>query len=196
MHRISRWSRLTVVALGAAALSLGLAFEWSPGEFPEGDQRYVLELRTGEEAQGVRMVIDIRDVGDGFDVTSTMTFEQAGVGRDELSDAAMGGSMLGMFALGPMVMYGPSFMLLPMLLQGEDIAVRPEPIKVLGLGTLTMDRSEEVAGLDCVVLRLEMDNSSEGALEVALAEGVPFPCYSRYGTGDDAVEVRLIEASP
>jgi hypothetical protein len=31
-------------------------------------------------------------------------------------------------------------------------------------------------------------------MEFALAEGLPIPCYSKYSTGSDAVEVRLIKA--
>jgi hypothetical protein len=39
-----------------------------------------------------------------------------------------------------------------------------------------------------------MDEDQSSNMEFALAEGVSVPCYSKYGTGSDTVEIRLIEA--
>jgi hypothetical protein len=49
-----------------------------------------------------------------------------------------------------------------------------------------------VAGLTCVVVRVEMTGYGEHTL--AVAEGVPFPCFSDYGEGDGRVRTRIIEA--
>ena len=138
-----------------------------------------------------RFDVDIVERDGAYDVTTTMTLDQVGIAPDELSDAMFGGSGLAMFGFGPMVFYGPTFFLLPMLLGEEDIAVHGTPIRVMGMGTLHMDREEVVAGRTCVVIRMELEAGDE--IEFAVAEGVPLPCFSRYGTGSDAIEVRLIE---
>jgi hypothetical protein len=92
-----------------------------------------------------------------------------------------------------MVFYGPAFMMLPMLLGKEDIHVRSEPVRVAGVGSVFMDKSETIAGHECVVLRLEMDDGS-APIEMALAEDLPFPCSSRYGDEGDRTTIRLIDA--
>lgn len=171
----------------------GLAFQWEPFVFPEGDQRYVLELRSsseGGEAQVSTIAIDISEEGGQYTVATTYALEQRGLDLSELGDAALGGSMMGTLAFGPMMMFGPSFMMLPMMLGQEDIAVRSEPMLVMGMGRLYMDRSETVAGHECVVLRFEPNDGEP--FEFALAEGLPFPCYSRFDTGDGFTEVRLV----
>ncbi|MFN2323457.1 MAG: hypothetical protein ABR510_10930 [Trueperaceae bacterium] len=175
---------LLIVALGGAQ-----AFQWTPFEFPAGDQGYTMEVVTEEGTS--RIDIDIVDRGGSYDVTTTMTLDQVGIGQDDLSDAMFGGAGLAMFGFGPMMLFGPSFFLLPMLLGEEDIAVQATPMRVMGMGTMYMDREEVVAGQTCVVIRMELEGGDE--LEFAVAEGVPLPCFSRYGSGSDAIEVRLID---
>lgn len=171
--------------VGAAA-----AFSWTPFEFPPGDQGYVLEVRTPEGAALVD--VDVTARGGLFDVSTTMTFEQVGVDPSSMADAFFGGSGLAMFGFGPMVLFGPSAFMLPMMLGNEEIRVRKEPMRLMGFGTVAMDREEIVAGLTCVVITLTMDGGGDEVV-FAVAEGVPLPCFTRYGSGSDAFEVRLIE---
>jgi hypothetical protein len=96
-----------------------------------------------------------------------------------------------MFGFGSMMLFGPSFFILPMLLGEQDIAVQEAPIPVMGMGTLYMDREEVVAGQTCVVIRMELEGGDE--LEFAVAEGLPLPCFSRYGSGSGAIEARLVD---
>ncbi len=175
---------LLVVAMGGAQ-----AFQWTPLEFPAGDQGYTIEIITDEGTSQID--IDAVDQGGTYDVTTTMTFDQIGIAQDDLDDAMFGGSGLAMFGFGPMMLFGPSFFILPMVLGDEDIAVTDTPIRVLGMGTMYMDREEVVAGQTCVVIRMELEGGDE--FEFAVAEGLPLPCFSRYGSGSDAVEVRLID---
>jgi hypothetical protein len=172
------------------------AFQWTPFEFPAGDQHYVLEIRQGEGDAAVAGTIDLRiaDVGGRFDATTTLTFVQAGLSAEDLSSVAFGGSMTGMLVMGPALAYGPAFFLLPMMLGEEEVRVRTEPIRMVGVGSLHMEREEQVAGRTCVVVRFEPDGDPSGAMTFALAEGLPFPCFSVYGSGDGRVEVRLLQA--
>ncbi len=181
--------RRLVTAFLVFALGGAHAFQWTPFEFPPGNQGYTMEIVTGE---GVSVVdIDIVDTGGSYEVTTTMTLVQSGVEQDALSDAMFGGSGMAMFGFGPMMLFGPSFFLLPMLLGGEDISVQATPIRVMGMGTMYMDREEIVAGQTCVVIRMELQGGDE--LVFAVAEGLPVPCFSRYGSGRDAIEARLID---
>lgn len=194
----SRRARRPLAALFAgAALTLAsgaLAFGWTPLEFPEGDQRYLLEVRGPDGAMTMEIVLT--DTGDAFDAATVLRIEREGLSRDALGEAAFGGGTLGMLAFGPMMLFGPSFVMLPMMLGDEDIRVRSEPMRIMGIGSLHMERTEEVAGLECVVIRFEPDNAGpDEVVEFAVAEGVPFPCITRYGSGDGAVEVRLLEAT-
>lgn len=184
------------LVLALLALPAAHAFEWAPFEFDGGDQRYTMEIVQGEgaEAPTATVDVDVADRGETFDVSTTMTFQQTGVGADELDEAIFGGGAIGMFSMGPMLMFGPAFMVLPMLLEDTDIHVRSEPIEVMGVGQLHMDREEEVAGHACVVMRLEPANENGLAMEFALAEDLPLPCYSRYGEGEGRIEVRLVRA--
>ena len=182
-------ARRLVVVLLAVALGGAQAFQWTPFEFAPGDQGYTMEIVTEDGVS--RVDIDIVESGGSYDVTTTMTLEQVGIGQDDLSDAMFGGSSLAMFGFGPMMLYGPSFFLLPMVLGEEDIAVSDTPIRVMGMGTMYMDREEVVAGQTCVVIRMELEGGDE--VEFAVAEGVPLPCFSRYGSGSDMIEVRLID---
>lgn len=148
-----------------------------------------MEIVTEE---GVSIVdVNIAEGGGSFEVTTPMTLVQSNVDQDDLGEAMFGGSGLAMFAFGPMMLFGPSFFLLPMLLGEEDISVQDTPIRVMGMGTMYMDREEVVAGRTCVVIRMELEGGDE--LEFALAEDLPLPCFSRYGSGSDAVEARLID---
>jgi hypothetical protein len=173
-----------VVALGGAQ-----AFQWMPFVFPAGDQGYTMEIVTAEGSSIVD--IDIVEADGAYEVTTTMTLVQAGVEQDALSDAMFGGAGLAMFAFGPMMLFGPAFFLMPMLLGEEDIQVQDAPIRVMGMGTMHMEREEVVAGQTCVVIRMELEEGDE--IEFAVAEGLPLPCFSRYGSGSDAIEARLIE---
>ena len=96
-----------------------------------------------------------------------------------------------MFAFGPMMLFGTNYFLLQTLIGLEDIEVRADPIGVKGIGLLYTDREQVVAGRTCVVLRAELEGGER--TEFAVAEGLPLPCFSRYGSGDEAVEARLIE---
>lgn len=179
--------RIVIVGL-AVALGAAQAFQWTPFEFPAGDQGYTLEITT---AEGVTEVdVDIVDRGGSFDVTTTMRLAQTGITQEDLGTAMFGGSGLAMFGFGPMLLFGPGFFLMPMLLGEEDIRVQETPIRVMGMGTMYMDREEVVAGHTCVVIRMEMEGGDE--LEFAVAENLPVPCFSRYGSGDEAMVARLV----
>lgn len=194
-------ARRVVASALCATLAFGgsvQAFQWQPFAFPEGDQRYVLEIRQGEGPDATVGTLDLTvvDRGGTYDTTTTLTFEQTGIGGDDLSTAAFGGEMAGLLMMGPMLAYGPAFFLLPMMLGEEDVRVRSEPLRLVGMGSLTMEREEEVAGHTCVVVRFEPDDDPDGAMTFALADGLPFPCYSVYGSGGDRIEVRLLRAEP
>jgi len=184
-HPLSRRLLVTllVVAVGGAH-----AFQWTPFEFPPGDQGYTMEVVTDDGVS--RIDIDIVDRGGTYDVRTTMTLDQVGIAHDDLADAMFGGAGLAMFGFGPMMLFGPSFFLLPMLLGQEDIRVQATPIRVMGMGTMYMEREEVVAGHTCVVIRMELEGGDE--LEFAVAENLPVPCFSRYGAGSDAIEARLV----
>ncbi len=191
--------RIPIRILAAVALlatGSALAFQWNPDNFPSGSHSYTWEMTIdqGDGPQTASITIDIAQKGDSYDTTTTTKVTQTGISKDDLSSAAMGGSMLGALALGPMmVFYGPSFMMLPMLLGKEDIHVRKEPVRVAGMGSIYMDKSETIAGHQCVVLRLEMDDGSP-PIEMALAPDLPFPCYSKYGDQGDQTTIRLTNA--
>ena len=191
--------RSTIRVMAAFALLAGgsaLAFNWSPDNFPTGSHSYTWEMSVegGDGPQKATIGLDITQNGDSYDTTTTMKVTQTGVAQGDLASAALGGSMLGAMGLGPMmVFYGPTFMMLPMLLGNEDIHVRSEPVRVAGIGTIHMDKSEQVAGHTCVVLRLELDDGS-APIEMALAEDLPFPCYSQYGDEGARTTIRLTKA--
>ncbi|MEJ2291195.1 MAG: hypothetical protein P8Y05_05695 [Deinococcales bacterium] len=185
---------MTVVALLAAGSAF--AFKWNPDAFPTGSHSYTWEMTvdSADGPQSATITVDITQKGDSYDTATTLKTTQTGVAHDDLSSAVLGGSMMGALAFGPMmVFYGPAFMMLPMLLGQEDIHVRGEPVRVAGMGSIYMDKSETIAGHECVVMRLEMDDGS-APVEMALAEDLPFPCYSQYGDEGDRTSIRLIEA--
>ncbi len=194
---VSWWKSFWVVSAFTLVFS-AFAFQWTPFEFPAGDQSYTLEVRTssaGESDQVITIDVDVTEQNGLYNIDTRYNFNQTGVSFDDLGEAVLGGSMFGMFAFGPMMMYGPSFMFLPMMLGNEDISVRSEPMRVMGMGRVYMDEAIEVAGRECVVIRLELDESPDDPVEFALAEDLPFPCYSRYGDDEGGfVEVRLIRA--
>lgn len=181
-----------------AMLVLGWAqaFQWAPFEFPSGDQSYTLEIYQGADPEQPSTTLDIEvvDTGGTFDVTTDIRFEQRDVAPGNLQQAIFGGGFTGMFAMGPMMMFGPASMMLPMMMGEEDIRVRSEPIRVMGFGRMHMDREIEMAGHTCVVIRVESDADGGPSFEFAVAEGVPFPCYSSFGEGENAVEIRLVRA--
>jgi hypothetical protein len=181
--------RIVPVLLSFALAGMAAAFSWTPFEFPPGDQGYVLEILSSEGV--ARIDVDVVARGDLFDVRTTMTLEQSGISPSSVGDAFFGGSALAMFGFGPMVLFGPSAFMLPMMLGDDEIRVRKEPMRIMGVGTLLMDREEVVAGRSCVVITVDMDGGDE--IVFAVAEGVPVPCFTRYGSGNGAIEVRLIE---
>ena len=191
--------RTTIRVMAAVALlaaGSAFAFTWSPDAFPTGNHSYTWEMTVegGDAPQKATIGLDIVQKGDSYDTTTTMKVTQTGVAHADLANAALGGSFLGTLGIGPMmVFYGPAFMMLPMLLGKEDIHVRSDPVRVAGVGTIHMDKSETVAGHTCVVLRLELDDGS-APVEMALAEDLPFPCYSQYGDAGDRTTIRLISA--
>lgn len=192
MRTIFRFT--TAVALLAAGTAF--AFTWNPDAFPTGNHSYTWEMTVdgSDGAQSATITVDITQKGKSYDTATTMKMTQTGVAHDDLSSAVLGGSMMGALAFGPMmVFYGPAFMMLPLLLGKEDIHVRSEPVRVAGMGSITMNKSEKIAGHDCVVLRLEMDDGS-APVEMALAKDLPFPCYSQYGDKGDQTTIRLIKA--
>jgi hypothetical protein len=193
MHAFHRVCTRLALVMATTASSSALAFQWAPFEFPARDQHYVIEVRR---ADAVPVVIDVAVTATGgtFDVSTTMQVEQRGVAADDLGSAIFGSDAFGLMALGPALLYGPTFMLVPMLLANEDIAVRSDPIRILGFGRLHMDREEIVAGRTCVVMRLVLDADPSGGFEFAVAEDLPIPCYSVYGSGSDRVEVRVVRA--
>lgn len=183
---------LRTVLLLVALLLVGtaFAFEWEPLEFEARDQAYTVEMRDAAGELLLTLDIDIVQNGETFDVTTVQTVHNGGVEASDLDEAALGvgGGMLG---FGAAVFFGPAFMLLPLVLVDQEIAVRDEPIEVAGYGTVTMNSSSEVAGTTCVDVRLQPMNEGMPVVELGIAEGVPFPCYSRYGEGDDVTDLRL-----
>lgn len=185
------YARSFVVLVLAVVLGGAQAFQWTPFEFPPGDQGYTMEIVTED---GVSQIdIDIVERDGSYEVTTTMTLTQTKVPLSGLGDSMFGGAGLAMFGFGPMMLFGPTFFLLPMMLGQEEIKVQDTPIRMMGMGTMYMEREEVVAGHTCVVIRLEVDGDDD-ALEFAVAENLPLPCFSRYGSGSDALEVRLIDA--
>jgi len=189
-HRSTR----VLLALVPLATAWALAFTWAPFEFPERDQHYVIEVRRGDATVPVILDVAVTLVGDRFDVSTTMQVEQRGVAAGDLGSAVFGADAFGLMALGPALLYGPIFMFVPMLLGDEDIAVRSEPIRILNFGRLHMDREEVVAGRTCVVMRLVLDSGPPEGFEFSVADDLPLPCRSVYGSGDDRIEVRVVRA--
>ena len=185
-----------VAAVAVLAAGSAFAFTWSPDAYPGGSHSYTWEMTVdqGDGPQTATISVDIVQKGDSFDTSTTTKVTQTGVAKGDITSAALGGSMLGALAIGPMmVFYGPAFMMLPALLGNEDIHVRSDPVRVAGVGSIHMDKTETIAGHQCVVLRLEMDDGSP-PVEMALAEDLPFPCYSKYGEEGNQTSIRLVKA--
>ncbi len=171
------------------------AFTLDMTAFPPGSHFYAFEITSDSLGEGtvMRVEYDVRQNGDAYDITTTTRITNSGLQQGEVMDALGGGGALAMFMFGPSILfYGPAVFVLPLVLADQDVAVRQDPITVEGFGTLHMDRSERVAGLECVVLRYEPEDDTE-PMEIALAEGLPFPCYSIYGEDDDRTTMRLVE---
>ena len=181
----------TVLTL-AALLLVGVvhAFEWAPLEFEPRPQAYTIEVLDAAGEVVTTLDIDITAAGDAFDVTTVQTTRSAGVDAADLDTAALTGGG-GLFGFAGAAFFGPAFMLLPLILLDQDVAVRDAPIEVAGYGSVYMDSTSTVAGTTCVDVRLQPANEGMPVVEFGIAEGVPFPCYSRYGEGEDAVEIRL-----
>ena len=177
-------------------LGLAHAFTRDPTTFPEGDQSYTFEITTedGSSTSVTVLVFAVTQNGDTYDTTTTMTFRAEGIEHDALADQMLGGAGIGGFIFGPMMtFYGPAAFLLPMMLGSEEIRVRSEPMRVVGMGSIYMDSTETYAGRECVVLRFEPDDGGE-QMVFALTEGLPFPCFSSYGDEGSRTILKLIEA--
>lgn len=190
---MKKWLFVACMLFTASAL----AFNWQPNQVPEGNHSYTLQMTSTAEDQKnlvTTVKIDITKQGDAYNVQTTYNIEQKNVSQDDLSDALYGGGALGLSALGPMLLYDPTFMMLPELLGNEDIHVRKDPVIIAGLGKIYMDKTIEAAGLKCVLLRFAPGDGSP-PIKFAVADKVPFPCYSKY-TDDDGsyTEIKLIEA--
>jgi len=186
------------VALFILICSVGwaLAFTWEPAVFPDGDQSYTFEITTEDGSSTYVSVIEfaVTQDGDGYDTVTTMTIRAEDIDHDALADQMFGGAGMGGFMFGPMMtFYGPAAFLLPMMLGDEEIRVRTEPLRVVGMGSIYMDSTETHAGRECVVVRFEPDQGGT-PMVFALAEGLPFPCFSSYGEEGGRTTVRLIEA--
>ena len=181
--------RLALITLTLMLVGGAHAFEWEPLEFEERPQAYTIQILDGDGEVQLTMDIDIVAAGDGFDVTTVQTVRSSGVEGGDLDQAALGGG--GLFGFGGAMLFGPAFMVLPLVLVDEDVAVRDEPIELPGFGMVYMESTSEVAGTTCVDVRIEMAAGEQPPIELGIAEGVPFPCYSRYGEGENAVEIRL-----
>jgi len=192
----SRFSSLAMALCVLALAGVAAAFSWEDTTFPEGDHHYVFEMESDSLGPGVTLRVEYsyKQVGGTYDTTSVTTVTTTGVEADELADGFMGGGAGAMLMFGPfLTFYGPAAFMMPFLLGGEDIHVRSEPIVKEGIGTVYMDRTETHAGLECVVVRLELEDE-DSVMEFGLAEGLPFPCFSRYGDEGDSTSMRLIEA--
>lgn len=181
----------TVLATSAGA------FSWEFFDFPAGDQHYLFEIVMEEDGDSSRSLIDftVKENGGLYDATTSITFEQQGVELAGLGDAVFGGSSVGLMMFGPaMLFYGPGMFLLPIMLANEEIAVRAEPIVQAGVGTVEMNRTEVVAGHECVVISFVPEGEDEVLLEFALAEELPFPCFSIYHDGGSRTTLRMLQA--
>ncbi len=195
--RTIRYVFMSVIVLVVALVGWAGAFSWEFFEFPSGNQHYLFEIVIDEDGDVNRSLIDfvVNQNGDLYDATTSITFEQRGVTHDELGDAVFGGSSIGLMMFGPaMLFYGPGMFLLPIMLANEDIAVRADPIVSEGIGTIHMDHSETIAGHECVVISFVPEDEDAVMLEFALAEALPFPCFSVYHDGDSHTTLRLLQA--
>ena len=192
-------SRYVSFVLALCALSfagIGAAFSWEDVDFPEGNHLYVFEMEGDSLDPGVTLHVEYsyQQVGDTFDTTSVTTVKSTGVQAGDLADGLMGGGAGAMLMFGPyLAFYGPAAFVMPFMLAGEDIHVRSEPIVKEGMGSVYMDRTETHAGLECVVVRFVLEDE-DSVMEFGLAEGLPVPCFSRYGDEGDMMSMRLIEA--
>jgi hypothetical protein len=190
MAHATRNPLATILATaGILAFSVAHAFSWMPFEFPDGNQGYTLEFTMAGET--TTMDIDIVERNGSYEVTTTTKSTGKARYKEEISDILLGGGGgFGMMGFGALAMFGPAFMFMPMLMNDQDVRVRSEPIVVLGLGSIYMEREETIAGKRCVVIRMQLANTE--TIELAVAENVPVPCYSKYGTGGESMEVRLV----
>jgi len=191
--------RFLVVGLVAGALSLAgwaAAFTWGEFAFPPGDHTYVFEIAADSLDAGslVRIEYGYKQVGDSYDTTSVVTVTGTGVSQDGLLDGMFGGGAGAFLMFGPyLAFYGPAAFVLPFVLGDQEIAVRSEPIVAEGIATVRMDRAESYAGFECVVVTIEFDDDPD-LMEIGLADGLPVPCFSRFGSEGDRTTLRLLEA--
>jgi hypothetical protein len=169
-----------------------LAFEWSPEIIRPGDQRYLVEVRLGDgdAATVYHVEVVLTDRGGAFDVAVTLP-----IVREGLAPAEVGTSLfyVSFEAGAALKAVSPDLVLAGQVRAAGDIAVRDEPVELLfGTGWVHFEREEQVAGLTCVVLRVE--STGFGEYTMAVAEGVPFPCFSEYGEGSNRVSTRILEA--
>lgn len=184
--------RLVVLALVALPTAAGLAFEWSAEIVRSGDQRYLIEVvqGDGDDARTHRVEIVLVDRGGAFDVGVTVTVARAGVAPAEVGRSPFDAStelMAAMSASAANAVFASYAGI------AGEVVVRDEPVALVGgIGRVHYEREEQVAGLTCVVVRVELAGYGEYLL--AVAEGVPFPCFSAYGEGPNLVRTRILEA--
>jgi hypothetical protein len=169
-----------------------LAFEWSPEIIRPGDQRYLVEVRKGEGDAGAVFHVEIvlTDLGGSFDAAVTLQIVRTGVAPAEVGNLPF---YLGFDASFALMAASPNMIFAAQVGVAGDVTVRDEPVELMfGMGRVHYEREELVAGLTCVVVRVELTGDSEHTL--AVAEGVPFPCFSDYGEGDGRVRTRILEA--
>lgn len=173
------------------------AFSWDMGTYGGGSHFYAFEVTSDSSSTGsvVRLEFDVRQTGATYSVTTSMSTSSDGVSQEGVIDAFSGGDALGMLMFGPMMLfYGPGLFILPFALGGQDVAVTSDVYVVAGMGKVRMDRTENVAGLECVVVTYEpTDDDDSGSIVFGLAEGMPFPCFSTYGGEGERTSIRLVE---
>lgn len=169
-----------------------LAFGWSPEIARPGDQRYLIEVRQGEadDATVHHVEIVLTDVGGAFDVAVSVRLLRAALAPSDVGRVLLD---LGPAAMSVLSAASANLVFVGYATVQSDVAVRDEPVELAGgIGRVHYEREEQVAGLTCVVVRAELTGYGEYIL--ALAEGVPFPCFSDYGEGGGRVTTRILEA--
>lgn len=184
--------RLVVLALVVLATGPGLAFEWSTEIVRPGDQRYLIEVvqGDGDGARVHRVEIVLVDRGGAFDVGVTVSVTRPGITPADVGTSPFDASMELTSALSAIA---ANAVFASYAGIAGEVAVRDEPVELVGgMGRVRYEREEQVAGLTCVVVRVELTGYGEHLL--AVAEGVPFPCFSAYGEGPNLVRTRILEA--
>jgi len=192
MARARAFRSLAVCLIALVAGGAALAFEWSPELVRSGDQRYLLEVTQGEgdDARVHHVEVALTDRGGSFDVRVTVTLMRSGLAPSAVGSALFDGSIELMSVLGAA---SANMVFVQFAGVAGDVAVRDAPVELAGgIGRVHFEREEVVAGLTCVVARIEL--MGYGEMTLAVSEGVPYPCFSAYGEGSGSVRTRILEA--